>query len=191
MGIPSGIASGDVVGDRAVIWSQSDRAARMMVEYATTESFKNANRITGPAAMEASDFTTKIDLTGLPAGQRIFYRVWYEDLAHARITTDQLVGSFRTPPVLSQPAMRDITIVFSADTCGQGFGINKDWGGYKLYETMRRAEPDLFINGGDTIYADQPLEKEVTLDDPIAGPAIWKNVVTEAKSKVAQTLADF
>src|SRR5258708_25155580 len=138
MGIPSGIASGDVVGDRAVIWSQSDRAARMMVEYATTESFKNANRITGPAAMEASDFTTKVDLRGLPAGQRIFYRVWYEDLAHAKITTEQLVGSFRTP---SREA-RDVTITFSADTRAQGFGINTESGRYKLSETMRDVEPD-------------------------------------------------
>ena len=191
MGMPSGIASGDVVGDRAVIWSQCDRPARMIVEYATTESFKNPSRIVGPAAMEATDFTTKIDLTGLPAGQRIFYRVTYEDLAHARITSESLVGSFKTPPAMLPGGARDLTVVFSADTCGQGFGINKDWGGYRFYETMRQSEPDLFINGGDCIYADQPLVKEVMLDDPITGPAIWKNLVTEAKSKVAQTLADF
>jgi alkaline phosphatase D len=52
---------------------------------------------------------------------------------------------------------------------------------------MRRAQPDVFMNLGDTIYADQPVSAEVTLDDG----TIWKNVVTEAKSKVAQTLGDF
>src|SRR5438094_795392 len=50
---------------------------------------------------------------------------------------------------------------------------------------MRRAEPDLFIHLGDTIYADQPLQREVKLDDG----SVWRNVVTEAKSKVAQELA--
>jgi alkaline phosphatase D len=70
---------------------------------------------------------------------------------------------------------------------GQGWGINPEWGGLRLYETMLRAEPDLFINSGDTIYADQPLASEVKLDDG----TVWKNVVTEAKSHVAQTLDDF
>ena len=44
---------------------------------------------------------------------------------------------------------------------------------------MRRAQPDMFVNCGDTIYADEPLEAEVKLDDG----TIWKNIVTEAKSK--------
>ena len=43
-----------------------------------------------------------------------------------------------------------------------------------MYETMRQAQPDVFINVGDTIYADQPLLPEVKLDDG----SIWKNVVT-------------
>ena len=49
------------------------------------------------------------------------------------------------------------------------------------------AEPDLFIHCGDTIYADRPLPPEVKLDDG----TMWKNVVTEAKSKVAETLDDY
>jgi alkaline phosphatase D len=52
---------------------------------------------------------------------------------------------------------------------------------------MRRVQPDVFIHLGDTIYADQPVVAEVKLDDG----SIWQNVVTEAKSKVAQTLDDF
>jgi alkaline phosphatase D len=192
---PSGVASGDVTASaadaRAIVWSQGERPSRMMVEWSTTESFQKVNRLAGPAAMDFSDYTTRVDLTGLPLGQRIFYRIWYEDLAHPRITSEKVVGWFNTPQSPALPPARDITVVCSADTCGQGFGINPDWGGYRLYETMRQAQPDLFVNGGDTIYADQPLVKEVTLDNPIAGPVVWKNLVTEAKSKVAQTLADF
>ncbi len=35
----------------------------------------------------------------------------------------------------------------------------------RLYETMARHAPDLFIHSGDQIYADGPLRPEVTLDD--------------------------
>jgi alkaline phosphatase D len=46
--MPQGVASGDVSDGRAVIWSRSDRPARMLVEYATTEKFENVLRRTGP-----------------------------------------------------------------------------------------------------------------------------------------------
>jgi alkaline phosphatase D len=188
--MPCGVAAGDVTGDRAIIWSRANRPGRMHVEYATTESFRGSRRRVGPVASEATDFTTRIDVTGLPPGQRIFYRVHYEDTGNRQATSEPVVGSFQTPTALNGTP-RDVTVLFSADTCGQGFGINPDWGGYRLYETMRRHAPDLFVNSGDTIYADQPLQPEVVLEQPEAGPGVWKNVVTEAKSRVAETLADF
>lgn len=39
--IPYGVASGDVTSNQAVIWSKSDRASRMIVDYDTSESFRN------------------------------------------------------------------------------------------------------------------------------------------------------
>ena len=57
----------------------------------------------------------------------------------------------------------------------------------RLYETMLKAEPDLFIHCGDTIYADGPLQPEVKLDDG----SVWRNVVTPAKSKVAESLDEY
>jgi|SRR5262245_17742041 len=57
---PFGAQCGDVTANRAVIWSRSDRAARMIVEYSTTESFKNAQRVTGPAAIEPTDLTARM-----------------------------------------------------------------------------------------------------------------------------------
>ena len=45
-------------------------------------------------------------------------------------------------------------IAWSADICGQGWGIDTARGGMRLFETMADAEPDLFVNVGDTIYAD-------------------------------------
>jgi alkaline phosphatase D len=183
-GIPSGIASGDVSGTHATIWSRTDRPARMVVEYSTVESFRDVRRVLGPAALDFSDYTVRVGLTDLPPGQRIFYRVRFQDLADLRVWSDPEIGSFRTPP--SDP-QRPVSIAFSADTAGQGWGINRDFGGYRLYDAMRRAEPDLFVHLGDTIYADAPLPAEITLDDG----TVWRNVVTEAKSKVAQDLADY
>jgi alkaline phosphatase D len=66
--IPYGVASGDATSNAAIIWSRTDRPSRMIVEYATTDSFKNSKRVVGPAALVASDFTARVDLTDLPPG---------------------------------------------------------------------------------------------------------------------------
>lgn len=182
-GLPCGVASGEVANGRALVWSRTDRPARMFVEYATTDRFTDARRVRGPIAFDGNDYTARTVLTDLPPGQRIFYRVQFEDLADLKTLSEPAAGSFWT----HGPAERPVTIAWSADTVGQGWGINREWGGLRLYDTMRQAQPDVFVNLGDTIYADQPLAAAVKLDDG----SIWKNVVTEAKSKVAQTLADY
>src|SRR6185312_3202097 len=174
-GLPCGIMSGDVGTDSAVIWSRSDRPARMIVEYAATDSFANAQRVVGPAALEDTDFTARVNLADLPADQHIFYRVSFEDLADLKTVNGPLMGHFRTAPAEA----RDLNILWSGDTAGQGWGINLDWGGMKIYETMRKEQPDLFIHSGDNIYADGKIEAEVKLPDG----TLWKNVTTEEKSK--------
>jgi alkaline phosphatase D len=150
---------------------------------ATTESFQNSRRIIGPAAIEPTDFTARVDLNGLPAGQKIFYRVSFQDLENTKVSSEPVVGSFNTPPV----ARRDVSFVFGGDVVGQGWGINPDFGGMKIYEEMRKTQPDFFIHSGDTIYADGVVPAEVKLDDG----SIWKNLTTPEKSKVAETLDEF
>ncbi len=181
--IPFGVQSGDVTANRAVIWSRSDRPARMIVEYATTESFRNARRIAGPVALEPTDFTARVDLANLPAGQKISYRVTFQDLNGIKLFSQPVVGSFRTAP----NTKRDVSFVWGGDVCGQGWGINPEFGGMKVYETMRQMRPDFFIHSGDTIYADGLIPAEVKLDDG----SIWKNLTTPEKSKVAETLDEF
>jgi alkaline phosphatase D len=180
-----GATAGDVDNDRAIIWSRTDRAARLVVEYATTESFANPSRIVGPAALEATDFTARVDLAGLRQGQRMFYRVRFQSLADLRVWSEPIAGTFTTAPASSAP--RDVTVAWTADTVGQGWGIDTALGGMRLYDAMRRAEADVFIHTGDTIYADAPLPAEIKLDDG----RVWRNVVTPEKSKVAETLAEF
>ena len=182
-GIPYGTASGDVTRDRAIVWSHTDRPARMLVEWSTTESFQNVRRVRGPQTTDAAGYTARVDLTGIPPGQRIFYRVQFETLADSRNLSAPAAGSFLSAP--REP--RDVTFAWSADTVGQGWGINTEWGGLRMYETMRRARPDFFIHTGDTIYADSPVPPEIRLPDG----TVWRNLTTPAKSKVAETLEEF
>ncbi|MFB2920832.1 alkaline phosphatase D family protein [Aerosakkonema funiforme] len=181
--IPYGVASGDISGNSAVIWSKCDRPARMIVEYSTNESFRNAQRIVGSAALENTDYTAQLYLADLPTNQQIFYRVLFEDLAYPNTYSAAVPGTFRTPTT----GNRDIFFAWSGCSVGQGWGINPDWGGIKIYETIRKLNPDFFIHCGDNVYSDNPILSEVKLDNG----KIWKNITTAEKSKVAETLAEF
>jgi alkaline phosphatase D len=82
---------------------------------------------------------------------------------------------------------QDITFAWSGDQAGQGWGINPDFGGMKIFETIRQMRPDFFLHCGDTIYADNPILPEVTLTDS----SVWRNVTIPEKAKVAETLQEF
>jgi len=181
--MPSGVASGDVTADGAVIWSRSDRPARMIVEVATDERFRRFDRITGPAGLSQSDFTAKLQLSGLPAGSPIYYRVQFQDLADPRRFSEPATGLFRTAP----QSNRNITFAWSGDTAGQGYGIDRARGGMRTYETLRKLAPDFFVHSGDHIYADDPFQPTLELDDGTE----WSNIVTQETSKAAETLSEF
>ncbi|MCA1972520.1 MAG: alkaline phosphatase D family protein, partial [Caenispirillum sp.] len=181
--IAHGLQTGDVTRTSGMVWSRADRPSRMIVEWATDESFRNARRIVGPAALDVTDYTAKLDLTDLPAGEQIHYRVSFASLADDKAVSELVTGRFRTAPA----DRRSVSFTWSGDTAGQGWGINEEFGGMKIYGAMHRDAPDFFIHSGDTIYADGPLKPEVTLPDG----SLWKNVVIPEKTKVAETLAEF
>ena len=181
--VTSGVASGDVTHNSATIWSRADRASKMIVELANNEAFTNVKRLVGPDALEHSDFTAKLRVSGLKAGEPVFYRVSFQDLNDAKKISAPAVGRFATPS--TEP--RDIKFTWSGDTVGQGYGIDLARGGMTTFEAMRSLSPDFFVNSGDVIYADNPLASEMKLDDG----TIWKNVLIEGKSKVAESLEEF
>ena len=181
--LPYGLQSGDVGLNQAVIWAAADQPSRMHLEWSTVESFRNSQRLLGPHALESTGLTAKQILHGLPTGQRIFYRVQLESLQSPGVFSEPMVGSFVTP----SGSTSDVSFVWSGDTAGQGWGINEEWGGMRIYETMRQLRPDFFIHSGDTIYADGPIQAEQQAPDG----SIWKNLTTEEKSKVAETLQEF
>jgi alkaline phosphatase D len=182
--VTDGVASSLAGEDAAVVWSRTDRPSRLVVEYATTEAFASARRVVGPAALEGTDFTARVFLTDLPLGQRIFYRVRFQDLTDLRRWSEPAVGSFSTAP---SPGSRDVSLVFSADTVGQGWGLDPAFGGLATYASMLGVEPDLFVNLGDAIYADQPVTPEVALGDG----RVWRSLAAPAKSEVAESVAEF
>ncbi|WP_030261373.1 alkaline phosphatase D family protein [Streptomyces violens] len=179
-----GVQVGDVTTGSGLVWVRSDRPARMIVETAATESFRNAHTWRGPVIGADTDFTGLTSLRGLPPGEQIHYRVTLADPDDPRRTGEPVTGTFRTAPVKRGEGVR---FHWSGDLAGQGWGINPDRGGYRIYEEMRRRNPDFFLCSGDNIYADGPITASVTLPDG----RVWRNVTTEEKSKVAETLAEF
>src|SRR6478609_2272702 len=87
-----GAQIGDVAPGRALIWSRSDRPARMIVEWATTESFRDPKRLPGSHAIEATDLTARIDLRDLPSSQHIFYRAQFESLTDGKTLSEPITG---------------------------------------------------------------------------------------------------
>ena len=178
----SGIQIGDVLANSAIVWGRSDRPARMWVEWDLEDSFAKPEKVRGPWALSPSDFTSRVELTGLPAGRHIYVRVGYSDAGNNALS-EWVTGSFMTAPVAAGP----VRFLWSGDTAGQGYGINPELGGMKIYRTMAEQEPDFFVHSGDTIYADGPIPGQMVVEDG----KVWKNLVTPEVSKVAETLNEF
>ena len=179
--VTHGVQSGDVSTDSGIVWARTDRPARMLVEAATTDSFKTIHSAVSVDAFPEGDFTAKALLEGLPSGQDVFYRIRFQDHSFPDVLGEPQIGHFRTAP----SDLRSISFAWSGDTAG--WGIDEARGGMRTYATMARSRPDFFIHSGDHIYADCPIPDARELPNG----EIWRNVVTEEKSRVAQTLADF
>ena len=178
-----GVQSGDVDTNSGMIWARADRPSKVMFEVSTTESFDNAMKLPPMHALPESDYAVKRLLENLASDQDMFYRMQLVDLADVNITSEPIVGRFRTAPT----EKRNVRFAWSGDTAGQGWGID-DKGMY-TYATMAKHTPDFFIHSGDTIYADGPMKDEVADKD---GKVIWKNtVLIDEKRKVAETLDEF
>ena len=153
----------------------------MLVEVATTDTFKEILGATCVDAFPETDFTAKALIENLPAGEDIFYRIRFEDHSFPTVLSEPQVGHLRTAP----RERRSLSFLWSGDT--GGWGIDEARGGMRTYATMRKCRPDFFIHCGDHIYADSPIPPQRTLPNG----DIWRNIVTEEKSRIAQTLADF
>lgn len=138
--------------------------------------------MTGETASPETGYTARAELTELPAGRTVHYRARFVAPGE-RAGSRPAEGRFRVP----SSQKRVVRIGWGGDVAGQGWGIDPLRGGYVTFETMRRFDFDAFVHSGDSVYADQPLKSVVDLP----GGGRWSNLVTPAKSKVAETLDEF
>jgi alkaline phosphatase D len=189
-----GLHFGDPGNGSVVVWSRSDRAARMLVEWSYDDLFREVHRLVGPHALETTDFTARQDLEGLEPDRDVFVRVSFQSLTNARAISEPVAGRFVVPPDGQMGegrrlghARSDLRFLWSGDTAGQGWGINPGFGGMKIYESMRQRSPLFFIHSGDNIYADGPIAESVVAENG----QVWNNIVTPEVAKVAETLDEF
>lgn len=178
--VTHGVQVGDVSTGRALVWARCDAPARMLVEWDTTERFAAPRRVRGPVVTAESGLAATVPIEGLPDAQTVFVRARFEREAE-RGGSDWQVARFQTP----HPTK--FRVAWTGDTCGQGFGRNPEWGGLRGYAALRAAQPAVFLNSGDLIYADNPILAEQTLADG----KVWRNLTNERVARVAETLDDF
>ncbi|WP_121866019.1 alkaline phosphatase D family protein [Glutamicibacter nicotianae] len=197
LGLTSGFSMGDVSTSNAVLWARSSGEGRLRAQLRAVDETGEiirgrgsfARTLHGAYAREATDFTAKINAQHLPAGTRFAVTIGFEDDNGTLGETQD--GWFSTAPALTgrrnHDASRAQSFVWSGDTAGQGWGINEEIGGMRAYAAMHATKPDFFVHSGDTIYADGPIAAEVVEPDG----QIWRNLVTEEVSKVAETLDEY
>jgi alkaline phosphatase D len=178
LALPSGVQTGDVTPTSGVLWARSSGAGRLIARL-TSGSLERT--VSGPRATADSDFTARIDLTGLAPGRQYDAALWFESEDGTAGEVEH--ATFRTAPIHPAPT----SFVWTGDTAGQGWGINPDLGGMTTYAAMHATNPDFFLHSGDTIYADGPIQETVVEPDG----QVWRNLVTEEVSKVAEQLAEF
>ena len=79
-----GVQFGDPTEGSVLVWSRSDRPARMLVEWSLDRNFHQAHKLFGPYALQEGDFTVRQDLDGLPGDREVFVRVSFQALDSAR-----------------------------------------------------------------------------------------------------------
>jgi alkaline phosphatase D len=178
-----GVQAGDVREGGAVLWSRADRPSRLVAEISRDPDFRRAVTVRGPVVTPETDLTGEIGLSGLQGGTDLHYRIRAVDLDDHRLTSAPVPGRLRTAPGRGD----DVRFLWSGDIAGQGWGVNPDLGGFRIADAMRARGADFFLCSGDTVYADGAIAESVPLPDG----STWRNLTTEAKSKVAETLDEF
>ena len=140
-GFTHGVASGDPLADRVIIWSRyvpatsSERVDNIIWQVAYDSMFGDlaASGVTKTSAER--DFTIKVDATGLKPGRRFFYRFIVNgqgsDIGSTKTLPKGAVGRFRMG-------------VASCSNYPQGY--------FHAYDDMAKSELDLVLHLGDYLY---------------------------------------
>jgi len=159
-----GVASGDVTSTSAILWTRVDGGGQAKVEVWDNPGLtgKKAFQRNMPSTSAGSDFTVKIDATGLSSNTTYYYR-----FKHDTGTTTDLspVGTFKTAPSASTSA--DVKLTYDGDSDGIRFGGVPAFNNFETLQQARLEGGDFFAYLGDTIYADSETgaPPAVTRDD--------------------------
>lgn len=135
-----GVASGDPLQDRVIIWTRvtpEDSTAKLPVKWEISESpqFESTLRSDTLSASAAKDFTVKVDVDGLRAGQVYFYRF-------SALGKTSVIGRTKTLP--QNPDSVKLAVVSCA---------NWEWGYFNAYDKIaKRTDVDAIVHLGDYIY---------------------------------------
>ena len=134
-----GVASGDPLQTQVIIWTRvtpADSSARLEVQWevAKDADFKHITATGKVLTTAAQDFTVKVDVTGLAAGQVYFYR--FKSASKYSIT-----GQTKTLATQVQ------SVQFAVCSCS-----NFPAGYFHVYKEMAKQDVDVVIHLGDYIY---------------------------------------
>ncbi|MBS1488896.1 MAG: alkaline phosphatase D family protein [Bacteroidetes bacterium] len=135
-----GVASGDPLTDRVILWTRvtpdvPSKKIAVKWEITTTEDFSSAVKSDTLSTNADRDYTVKVDATGLQPGTIYFYR--FTALGKTSET-----GKTKTLP--PNPDQVKLAVVSCA---------NWEWGFFNPYEKIsQRADVDVVVHLGDFIY---------------------------------------
>jgi len=134
-----GVASGDPLQTQVIIWTRvtpTDSSARLEVvwEVAKDADFKHITATGNVLTTAAQDFTVKVDVTGLAAGQVYFYRF-------KSASTYSTTGQTKTLATQVQ------SVQFAVCSCS-----NYPAGYFHVYKEIAKQDVDVVIHLGDYIY---------------------------------------
>ena len=136
-----GVASGDPLSDRVILWTRVIPGAGLHQQVNVTwqvaqdADFSQIVAEGRTTATQESDYTVKVDASGLQPGQGYFYRFMSADVSSA-------VGQTRTLPVGKVGQYR--VGVASCSNYPQGY--------FNAYQHMAATDLDLVLHLGDYIY---------------------------------------
>ncbi|TSA09525.1 MAG: alkaline phosphatase [Comamonadaceae bacterium] len=136
-----GVASGDPLADRVILWTHakiadSTNSVWLTWQVAADNAFATVLRTGRVQTTEASSFTAKVDVTGLAAGSSYFYR--FVDDAGVIST----VGTTRTLPASNAASVK--LAVFSCALYSEGF--------FNAYDAAAKSDAQYAIHLGDYLY---------------------------------------
>ena len=138
---PYGVASGDPLADRVILWTyakvpDSTENVELTWQIASDSNFTTVLTTGKVTANEATGFTAKVDATGLSAGVEYFYRF------QGNVNSASPIGRTRTLPASSAASVK--IALFSCSHYSEGY--------FNAYDAAAQSDAQYAIHVGDYIY---------------------------------------